>query len=208
METATTNTAFLEALASADPAPGGGGAAAYAGALGTALASMVANLTTGKQKYAAVQDDIERILERAQELYAEQYALIARDAEDFLPLAAAYRLPSETEEEKAHKNAVMEEALAKACETPLAIMHCAMESLRLHEELAEKGSILAVSDVGAGAALLGGSLQAASLNIFINAKSMQDRAKAEALLQETEEMLREGTALAEKIFADVKEKLA
>ena len=202
-----TSKQFLQDLASSAPAPGGGGAAAYAGALGTALASMVANLTTGKKKYAAVQDDIDRILEKATALYQEQYALIARDAEDFLPLAEAYRLPSETPEEKAYKDKVMEEALAKACETPLAIMRCAMDALALHEELAQKGSVLARSDVGAGAALLRGSLQAASLNIFINAKSMQDRAKAEALLEETETMLREGCAYAERIFQMVKEEL-
>ena len=202
------NRAFLEALASSAPTPGGGGAAAYAGALGVALGAMVGNLTTGKKTYADVQPDIERMLAKAEELMQELYALIAQDAEDFRPLAEAYRLPSGTPEEAARKDEVMEAALENACRTPLEIMRCALEGLQLQEEMAEKGTVMATSDAGAGAAILGGALRAASLNIFINTKSMKDRAKAEALLQETEALLREGGALAENVFADVKQRLS
>ena len=199
--------AFLAELSSSAPAPGGGGAAAYAGSLGVALCAMVGNLTTGKKKYADVQPDIERMLTRAEELVEELYGLIEQDAIDFRPLAEAYRLPSGTPEEAAHKEEVMEAALEVACRTPLAIMRCAMEGLRLQEEMAKKGTVMAVSDVGAGAALLGGALKAASLNIYINTKSMNDRAKAEALLEETETLLRDGGALAGKIFTEVRDRL-
>ena len=198
---------FIEELASSAPTPGGGGAAAMAGALGVALGAMVGNLTVGKKKYAAVQPDIERMVQEAEQLYEQLYGLIAQDAEDFKPLAAAYRLPKDTPEEAAYKDAVMEEVLVKACGTPMEIMRCALRGLALQEEMAEKGSVMAVSDAGAGAALLQGALNAASLNVFINAKSLQNREKAEALVKETEDMLASGNALAEKVFGSVKEKL-
>lgn len=198
---------FIEELASSAPTPGGGGAAAMTGALGVALGAMVGNLTVGKKKYAAVQPDIERMVQEAEQLYEQLYGLIAQDAEDFKPLAAAYRLPKDTPEEAAYKDAVMEEVLVKACGTPMEIMRCALRGLALQEEMAEKGSVMAVSDAGAGAALLQGALNAASLNVFINAKSLQNREKAEALVKETEDMLASGNALAEKVFGSVKEKL-
>ena len=198
---------FTEALASASPTPGGGGAAALAGALGTALGAMVGNLTAGKKKYAPVQADIERMLAEAQRLQAVLLDLVDKDAEAFRPLAGAYRLPSGTEKEQAHKDAVMQEALFAACRPPLAIMHGVVEALHLQEEMCGKGSVMALSDVGAGAALLQGALKAASLNIYINAGSMRDRERAQALLCETEDLLGAGEALAEKIFKEVKSRL-
>ena len=199
---------FIEELASSAPTPGGGGAAALTGALGVALCAMVGSLTTGKKKYADVQPDIERMLDEAKFLYEKLFALITKDAEDFKPLAAAYALPKSTPEEIAHKEAVMAEVLVKACDTPLEIMRCSLAGLKLSEEMAEKGSVLAVSDAGAGAAVLQGALNAASLNVFINAKSLKDRDKAAELIRETEAMLTEGNALAEKVFGSVKTKLS
>ena len=199
---------FIEELASAAPTPGGGGAAALTGALGVALCAMVGNLTTGKKKYADVQPDIERMLDEAKALYEKLFSLITKDAEDFKPLAEAYALPKNTPEEIAHKEAVMAEVLVKACDTPLEIMRCALAGLKLSEEMAEKGSVMAVSDAGAGAAVLQGALNAASLNVFINAKSLKDRDKAAELISETESMLAEGNALAGKVFGNVKQKLS
>lgn len=198
---------FIEELASSSPTPGGGGAAAMAGAIGVALGAMVGNLTTGKKKYAAVQEDIERMLGEAEVLYKRLYDLIAKDAEGFEPLAAAYRLPKNTPEEAAYKEAVMQKELQNACDVPLEIMNCGISGLDLLEEMAEKGSVMAVSDAGAGAAILQGAINAASLNVFINAKSLKDREKAEILLTETENLLKYGNEKAEKIFNDVKNQL-
>lgn len=198
---------FIEELASSSPTPGGGGAAAMAGAIGVALGAMVGNLTTGKKKYAAVQEDIERMLGEAEVLYKRLYDLIAKDAEGFEPLAAAYRLPKNTPEEAAYKEAVMQKELQNACDVPLEIMNCGISGLDLLEEMAEKGSVMAVSDAGAGAAILQGAINAASLNVFINAKSLKDREKAEMLLTETENLLKYGNEKAEKIFNDVKNQL-
>ena len=110
---------FIEELASKAPVPGGGGASAFVGAVGVALGNMVANLTIGKKKYADVEDELIVLREKAYVLQKELLLLIEKDAKVFEPLAAAYKLPKETEEEKAYKEKVMEEVLREAQELHL-----------------------------------------------------------------------------------------
>lgn len=198
---------FAERLASKAAVPGGGGASALAGAIGAALASMVGNLTSGKKKYAAYQPDIERILAEADQLRQKLLGLMDEDAEAFEPLSRAYGLPKDTPEEEAHKEMVMEAALLDASLVPLRIMETALAAVRLQEELAVKGSTLALSDVGVGAKLLEAALEGASLNVFINTKLMRNRVKAEELNARTEALLKEGTEVCAEIFTSVKEKL-
>ena len=109
---------FLSTLSSKEPVPGGGGASALAGALGNALGQMVANLTIGKKRYADVEEEIMGLLARMEDLQKEFVILADRDEEVFAPLAAAYGLPTGTEEEKAHKAAVMEQRLLDASYVP------------------------------------------------------------------------------------------
>jgi formiminotetrahydrofolate cyclodeaminase len=199
-----TYTEFTDALASSAPTPGGGGAAALAGALGVALGSMVGSLTLGKKKYADVQDDIERVLESADALRGELYALIDIDASAFIPLAHAYGIPKDDPS----RAGVMEAALREACRPPLDIMRACTRAIELLEELAEKGSALAVSDAGAGAALCGAALEAASLNVYINAKSMTDRDYAAKIISESDALLAEYRPRADKIFSEVRRRLA
>lgn len=194
---------FLEALGSAAPTPGGGGAAVLAGAMGACLGSMVAELTTGKKKYAPVQADIDRILSQCQVLSERFLELANADAEGFKPLAAAYGIPKD----RPDRPAIMAAALTQACQAPLAMMRTALEGLQLMEELAEKGSTMAVSDVGAGVQMLRAALLGTSLNIYINARIMADRSQAGALLAETKKMEDEGRQLADTIFMTVKGKL-
>ena len=120
---------FLSTLSSKEPVPGGGGASALAGALGNALGQMVANLTIGKKRYADVEDEIKGLLARMEDLQKEFVILADRDEEVFAPLAAAYGLPTGTEEEKAHKAAVMEQRLLDASYVPLEVMEKAVEML-------------------------------------------------------------------------------
>ncbi len=194
---------FIKELASKAPVPGGGGASALAGALGMALGSMVGNLTLGKKKYAAVQEDIECILQNAEALQRDLMALIDDDAEAFYPLSQAYSLPTETEEDRAHKEAVMEEAIKNACLAPLAIMEKAMQAIALHGELLQKGSRMMVSDVGVGVLLCKTALMGASLNVLINTKSMRNAAVAERMNSKVDAMLRRGMAQADEIYAGV-----
>ena len=151
---------FLSRLASKAPAPGGGGAAALVGAAGVALCNMVGNLTTGKKKYAAVEEEILVLNARAEALRKRLEALVQADADAFTPLAAAYGLPRETPEQQARKAAVLAEALDGACAVPLDLMDACCEGIRLAADYAEKGSVLAVSDAGCAALFCKAALQA------------------------------------------------
>ncbi|MDR1070807.1 MAG: cyclodeaminase/cyclohydrolase family protein [Gracilibacteraceae bacterium] len=195
--------AFLELLASAAPVPGGGGAAALAGAAGVALGSMVANLTTGKKKYAAYENELQAILGKSAVLQEKLARLVDRDAEVFAPLSQAYGLPRATEEERRQREEVMAEALLAASIVPLEIMRCAYEALLLHEKLAVIGTRLAISDVGVGAQLLRAAIHGAAMNIFINTKSMADRERAGGLEAEADDLIARSSRLADEIYRKV-----
>lgn len=195
--------AFLDELASSAPVPGGGGASAVCGAMGAALAGMVANLTAGKKKYAIYEQDIESLLARSEKLRRELAALADKDAQAFEPLSKAYGLPKDTEEQRAARDKVMEEALKKASEVPLEIMEKACEAISLHTELAVKGSRLAVSDVGVGALFCKSALMGASLNVFINTRLMKDRALAAQLERRADELIKKGCTEADAAYAQV-----
>ena len=194
---------FVEVLASKEPVPGGGGASAFVGAIGMALGSMVGNLTLGKKKYADVQEDIQVILGKADALQKELLALVQKDAEVFEPLSKAYGLPSKTEEEKAEKDKVMEEALKLACSVPIEIMEKAMDCIALHEELAQKGTSIAISDVGVGILFVKSALIGASLNVYINTNTMKDKEYAAQINEKTDTMIRDGAKKADEIFDSV-----
>ena len=198
---------FLEVLSSKEPVPGGGGASALAGALGNALGQMVANLTIGKKKYADVEAEIKELLGRMQKLQAAFVTLADRAAQVFAPLAQCYSLPSLTEEEKAYKEKVMEERLLDASFVPLEIMEHAVAMLGILEILGDKGSRLAVSDVGVGVQFIRASLLGAVMNVYINTKSMKNREKAEELNARAGQLIEEGTAWADRIYAKVLDQL-
>lgn len=194
---------FLNMLASGAPVPGGGGASAMVGALGMALGSMVGNLTLGKKKYENVQEDIKAVLKKAEELQKDLFALVEEDAEVFEPLSKAYGLPRNTEEEKKKRDEIMEDALRLACSVPIKIMEKSLEAIALHEELAVKGTRLAISDVGVGVLFCKSALVGASLNVFINTKLMKDREYAENTNVKTEKMIAEGIERADKVYKEV-----
>lgn len=199
---------FVTVLASKEPAPGGGGASAFVGAIGMALGNMVGSLTLGKKKYADVQDDIIALKEQADALQDKLLDLVAADAQAFVPLSAAYGMPTETEEEKVHKAEVMEKCLHDACEVPLQIMRACCEAIDLHEQFAAKGTAIAISDVGCGVICCKAALQAASLNVFINTKSMKDLDHANACNTEAHNLMNEYLPKADAIFADVEKRFS
>ena len=209
------NTEFIEALASKAPTPGGGGASAYVGGLASALASMVGNLTVGKKKYADAEERVQAELLELEATRLRLLELIDADAEAFAPLAAAYGLPRGTEEEAAAQRAALQVALVDACEVPLEIMRQCVQVIESCVFMAKHGSVLAVSDAGAGAVLAKAALLAASLNVRINIGSMDDEARAamddavraEAYREEMEELIAAGSALADDVYADVVERL-
>ena len=164
----STCTEFVEVLASKAPVPGGGGASALVGAVGTALGNMVGSLTVGKKKYADVEDEMWELKAKCDQLQKDFLRLIERDAEVFEPLSKAYGMPRETEEEKAEKARVMEIVLKDACSVPMEIMEKCCEAIELIVEFGAKGSKLAISDAGVGAAFCKAALKGASLNVYIN----------------------------------------
>ncbi len=194
---------FIDELASKAPTPGGGGASAYVGALATALASMVANLTVGKKKYAEVEDLMEDELVKLFDLRDRFLDLIDEDARAFAPLARAYGLPKQTPEEKALQQEALQEALIGACEVPLEIMDACLEALKSIETMARFGSRLALSDAGVAAVFAKAALQGASLNVFINIDLMADEALAQRYDQRARDLLAVGCAKADEIFDSV-----
>ena len=198
---------FVEVLASKAPVPGGGGASALVGAIGTALGNMVGSLTVGKNKYADVEEEMYELKGKADALQKELLHLIERDAEVFEPLSKAYGMPRNTEEEKAEKARVMEIVLKDACSVPMEIMERCCEAIDLIEVFAEKGSTLAISDAGVGATFCKAALEGASLNVFINTKSMKNREYADELNKKADEMLSVYTKKAEEIYQSVAARL-
>ena len=198
---------FLAELASKAPTPGGGGTAALVGAAGVALCNMVGNLTTGKKKYAAVEEKIQALNAKAETLRKELEALVQEDAEAFAPLAAASGLPKDTPEQAADKERVMETALTRAALVPIKIMQKCLEGITLAYSYAVDGSTMAISDAGCAAVLCKAALQAASLNVFVNTKLMTNREFATALEHTAEQLLDAGTSYADEAFHYVNEKL-
>ena len=198
---------FVEVLASKAPVPGGGGASALVGAVGMALGNMVGSLTVGKKKYADVEADIIALKEKADALQDDFLRLVERDAEVFEPLAKAYGMPRETEEEKAEKARVMAIVLKDACSVPMEIMEKCCEAIDVIEEFAAKGSALAISDAGVGVAFCKGALLGASLNVFINTKSMADKEYAAELNAKADKMIADYSKKADEIFEAVTARL-
>lgn len=194
---------FLEELSSKKPTPGGGGAAALGGAQGVALGEMVINLTLGKKKYADVEEEMQLLLVRLEEIRAEFLRLADEDARVFAPLAAAYGLPSGTEEEKKHKEEVLETHLLAASLVPKTVMEQAVEAIKIMNILAHKGSRLAVSDVGVGVSFLRTALLGAKMNVSINTKFMKQRETALQLDQEASVLAETGRKLSDEIYANV-----
>ncbi|MDD2957961.1 MAG: cyclodeaminase/cyclohydrolase family protein [Lachnospiraceae bacterium] len=194
---------FVEVLASKAPVPGGGGASALVGAVGTALGNMVGSLTVGKKKYADVEAEMYELKAKCDQLQKELLELVEKDAEVFEPLAKAYGLPRATEEEKAEKARVMEIVLKDACAVPMEIMEKCCEAIGVIKEFAAKGSALAISDAGVGAAFCKAALKGASLNVYINTKSMTNKEYAAELNAKADAMLEKYPPMADEIFDSV-----
>ena len=194
---------FADALASSEPVPGGGGAAALVGAVGAALGNMAAALTVGKKKYAAVENEIREASEKCAALREELLNAIRADAEGFAPLAAAYAIPKDDPS----RAATLEAATVRACEVPMRILELCAQVSGIIQVFAEKGSRLAVSDAGCAAACVRASAQSAILNIYINTKLMQNRVTAEELNHRAEKLLRKTEEIADAVYAKIADEL-
>jgi formiminotetrahydrofolate cyclodeaminase len=194
---------FTQVLSSKAPVPGGGGVSALVGAFGAALCSMAGNLTLGRKKYAAVEDDIRRMLVEGAELQRRLLELVDEDALAFEPLSRAYSIPKEDPT----RSEVLERVTVGACQAPLEMMRCCCRAIELLEEMKEKGSVMLISDVGCGAICCRAALESASLNIFINTKTLTNRETAAALEGEADTMLSTYLPRAENVAQEVTDRL-
>lgn len=192
-------TQFLSELSSNAPVPGGGGASAAVGAFAAALGMMVTNLTIGKKKYADYEEEVKAVRDRLEGLRDQLIDLVDGDAVAFEPLSKAYSIPKDDPE----RDIIMENALYEASVVPMGIMETVLAAAKELEILVEKGSKLAVSDVGVGILFAQAAIEGASLNVYINTKSMKDRERAAALDAKADAIIAEGAALKARIYDGV-----
>ena len=198
---------LVDALASEAPTPGGGTAAALAGAMGASLAEMVAALTVAKEKYAASHDAVRPIGEAAARTRERLLALAQEDSDSYDAVVAARRLPKETDVERTERARRMAEANRLAAEVPLRTAREAAGLLALLPELAEKGNPNAASDAGAAALLLEAAVQGALLNVAINLSGAQDAGFAARLTEEADRLGHEAGRLRERVLAAVRARI-
>ncbi len=177
-------TGFVAAVASSAPTPGGGSVVAHVGALGAALAQMVAGLTIGKKKYAGVEGEMREIALAAARLSNTLSALVARDAASYEGVSAAYKLPKEPESAAAERGRAITAALLAASEVPLETARACAEVAELAERVASKGNANAVSDAGVAALLAEAACRGAAYNVRINVAALEDRRAGEHLVLE------------------------
>ena len=190
---------FTDALAGKTPVPGGGGASALCASLGAALGSMVANYTVGKEKYAAVEADVSRILSEAETLRTQLLALIDADAAAFEPLSRAYGIPKDD----SSRAETLEACLHEAAAVPMEIARLSCRAIELHAQLLDKGSAMMRSDVGTGVVLCWAALYGAALNVKVNTRLMTDRAYADAINSELDTLVNTYWKRAEAVYETV-----
>jgi glutamate formiminotransferase/formiminotetrahydrofolate cyclodeaminase len=179
---------FIEELAAPTPTPGGGSAAAYAGAMGAGLVAMVAGLTIGKKKYADVEAEMQAIRVVAEKFRKELTQCVDDDASAFEALMGTFRLPKETEEEKAARSAAILNATMNAAHVPLNVAEDAVKIMELALKCAKKGNANAISDAMSGFSLCRASLTAAGYNVKINLNTIEDKSMGEKMLSRLKEL--------------------
>lgn len=179
---------FLDELASPMPAPGGGSAAAYAAAMGSALVSMVAGLTVGKKKYAEVEAEMQAVRVQAEQLRADLTHAVEDDAAAFEAVLGAFKLPKETEQLEKARTAAIQMATLNAANVPLHTVKNAVRIMELALKCAEAGNLNAISDAASGLTMAKAGLTAAAYNVRINVNSLPNPAAGDMYLAELKEM--------------------
>lgn len=202
-----TCSAFAEETASESPAPGGGSISAYMGALGAALGTMVANLSSHKAGWDERWEEFSDYAERGQALMAELLHLVDEDTEAFNRIMAVFAMPKATDEEKAARSAALQSATLYATQVPLKTMKASLKVFEIVKAMADIGNPNSVSDAGVGALAARSAVLGAQLNVKINAAGLKDRATAEALTAEAEQIAAEAIALEAEVLKVVNEKI-
>lgn len=198
---------FTEETASESPAPGGGSVAAYAGSLGAALGTMVANLSAHKRGWDNRWEEFSQWAEEGKYCYAELLKCVDEDTLAFQRIMDAFGLPKATGSEKAIRKKTIAEATRNAIEVPLRVMKLAFASMEVLQAMAEKGNPNSVSDAGVGALCARTAVEGAFLNVKINIVGFEDKQFAEEVLSEAASILSKAKALEKKILETVNRKI-
>ncbi len=207
MLTSLTVTGFLNETASNAPAPGGGSVSALAASLGTALISMVCRLTVGKKKYAQVEDEMKKILQRAEELRTQCTALIDEDTTAFNKVMAAFGLPKDTEEQKVRRSEEIQKATKSATLIPMKLMELCGEALELVKVVASDGNQNSLPDAGVAALMLQAASEGASLTVRANLAGLQDAAFVEHARAEAQLFLEKAAVSSHLVLESIGKKL-
>jgi methenyltetrahydrofolate cyclohydrolase len=194
---------FAELVSAGTPAPGGGSVAAYCGVLAASLGQMVCSLTIGKAKYVEVEPRVTRIRSELERLTERLRELIAEDAASFEAVLDAYRLPKESDEQKAHRSSQIQIALQGAVNVPLETAQRGFDVLGLIRELADIGNVNALSDVAVGAQLAQTAIRGASYNVWVNLDSISDREVVDRTREKMNSMIEQSRTLADQVEAKV-----
>lgn len=194
---------FAALLASKNPVPGGGGAAALTAALGIALNSMVANFSIGKKKFIDDKEKHEELLRRGEVLREKLIDLVDKDAEFFEPLSKAYVMTSNNEEERKQKEEVLQKCLKVACSAPMETLEYTYDAIIMHKEIVNISSKNIISDVGVGVQCLKAALNSAYLNVLINLNSITDASYVTENKEKAEKFLSRGNLVADEVYAIV-----
>ncbi|MBK8784476.1 MAG: glutamate formimidoyltransferase [Anaerolineales bacterium] len=197
---------FIEQLAAPTPTPGGGSAAAYAGAMGAGLVAMVAGLTIGKKKYAEVEAEMQAIRVVAEKLRMELTHAVDDDAASFEVLMATFKLPKDTEEQKSKRSAAIAQSTLNAAHIPLHVSADVVKVMELALKCAQHGNLNAISDAMSGFAMSRAALTAAGYNVKININSLEDKSAGDKMLAELAELEKEADELEKEIRAVMKER--
>lgn len=199
---------FLNELAGSSPAPGGGSVSALAGALGSALISMVSSLTIGKKKYAEVEGEMKGVLVESEKLRAKLTSLVDKDTDAFNLVMSAFGMPKETDDQKNARTAAIESATKEATMVPLDVMHVCLDAVALSENVARKGNSNALSDAGVSALLLRAGCRGAYYNVKINLSSIKDADFIEKIKQDAALTMDAVDAKAKSVIDHVESQLA
>lgn len=195
--------AFAEETASESPAPGGGSVSAYMGALGSALGTMVANLSAHKPGWDDRWEFFAEYAEKGHAVMDELLALVDEDTAAFNAIMEVFAMPKSTPEEKAARSAALQKATLNAAEIPLKTMRCAFKAFEVLDAMAEHGNPNSISDVGVGVLAVRAAMLGAMLNVKINSAGLKDREAADRLIAEADELASRAnvneTVLLEKI---------
>ena len=194
---------FAQKLGAKEPVPGGGGVAALAGAFGACLGSMVGQYSVGKKAFLGREKEHHAIIDKCLALSDRLLTLIDEDAANFEPLSRAYGLPANTEEEKAQKERVLQDATKIAASGPIEMVDLIYEAILLQEKLVNLSTKMILSDVGCGAEMLRAALLSAKLNVVVNLASITDAPYVAEVRKNVNRKVADGTAICDRVFDQV-----